>query len=189
LFVQVEILLAQRERLRNTLLSVEQEKVELQSQITQLGSDMAVLRQDNLHLYEKIKFLESFTATTKPMATYAPGSVGVSAHSPATTTLPRVTSITKLAELDPSAATEVKYRKLYEEAENPFVKFSQQQKQQQLQKLNPADRVTLAASSFFLGRKSLRMFLFVYMIALHLLVVGTLYFHSLSTPGQCKPTK
>ena len=79
------------------------------------------------------------------------------------------------------AATENKYRKLYEDAENPFVKFNQQQKQQQLQKLSVADRLTLGLSSFFLGRKSMRLFVLVYACLLHLLVFGVLYLRAWNT--------
>ena len=80
------------------------------------------------------------------------------------------------------AATEAKYRKLHDEAENPFTKFAQQQKTAALKNLSAADRLTLNASSFFLGRKPLRMFLLFYALTLHVLVFATLFFHTSTNP-------
>jgi hypothetical protein len=140
-------------------------------------------------------------------------------------------------------ATEQKYRKLYEQAENPFTKFahevramylcqsvlvfftahtsfsihrtshlylsfefsrrnsrqsshlsrislcisflSSQQKAQSIKSMSAADRLTLSASSFVLGRKPLRWALMAYALLLHALVFSALFFH---TNAKCNAT-
>jgi hypothetical protein len=148
-------------------------------------------------------------------------------------------------------ATEQKYRKLYEQAENPFTKFAHevrisrvtiarvfvvnvpifvhssrlwkftycyreltnmiyflllnniishvfssrlnasfdflvsQQKAQSIKSMSAADRLTLSASSFVLGRKPLRWALMAYALLLHALVFSALFFH---TNAKCNAT-
>jgi hypothetical protein len=61
-----------------------------------------------------------------------------------------------------------------------------QQRLQSIKSLSAADRLTLSASSFFLGRKPLRMFLLFYALALHVLVFMTLFFHTSKEPTTKK---
>jgi len=77
---------------------------------------------------------------------------------------------------------DVRYKKLYEDTVNPFTLFNKKEKDKQYNKLNAADRMTLTTGRFFLSNPVSRTFLFFYTIALHVLVMFTLY--RLSTESQ-----
>lgn len=82
-------------------------------------------------------------------------------------------------------ASELKYIKIIDETNNPFQKFQQNVNAMQASSLNSADRLTLSASSFVLGKPSLRMVLFGYAVLLHFLIFASFYY-STSKVTKCK---
>ena len=105
------------------------------------------LRNDNIDLFEKIKYLENYTAVAK--------------QSP----MPK------------SAHAETKYSTLYEKQMNPFEDFSRKQRNRRMQKLSPFERVTLELSRLCLANKFTRTFITLYLACLHLLVFVTIWMH------------
>ena len=66
-----------------------------------------------------------------------------------------------------------------------YLSHCPQQKAQSIKSMSAADRLTLSASSFVLGRKPLRWALMAYALLLHALVFSALFFH---TNAKCNAT-
>jgi len=120
------------------------------------------LRADNIKLYEKIKYLQSYGILNKSRTT--------------------VDLESNKGEVD---EVDMKYSKLYEDSVNPFVIFNRKEKYQRYKELNAAEKVILNSGRFLLSTKFTRTFLFFYSVLLHVLVFLTLYklVHT-STPGN-----
>eukprot|EP00802_Teleaulax_amphioxeia_P005620 Tamp_05624.p1 GENE.Tamp_05624~~Tamp_05624.p1 ORF type:complete len:778 (-),score=319.41 Tamp_05624:587-2869(-) len=142
----------QRDRFRAANTALEAENSALKKREAALDLETRTLRADNVKMYEKIKFLE----------TYRPSS-----HSHAHT-VDFEASIDSL----PNAA---KYKAIYEDSINPFTVFTQKQKALRKDKMDLPERIMLEVSQTFLGNKTARKFLFFYMLVMHVLVFVTLY--------------
>jgi len=147
----LQIVCEQRDRFRQSLKEKEQEVVSLKNSLEIIRRDMDVLRQDNVKLYQKIKYLQSYqnSSSSSPHQSINVSSV--------------------------SDDTENKYMKLYERSVDPFAQFNRKERASRYKELSAAEKVTLNFGSFFLGTKFSRMFIFFYAIALHVLVFSTLY--------------
>ena len=143
----------QRDRFRAANAALEAENAALKKRETALQLETRTLRADNVKMYEKIKFLESYRPSS---GHHAPPAVDVE------------TSIDAL----PNAA---KYKAMYEDSINPFTVFNQKQKALRREKMDLPERIMLEVAQTFLSNKTARKFLFVYMLIMHLLVFVTLY--------------
>lgn len=76
---------------------------------------------------------------------------------------------------------ESKYEGIYEEERNPFREFRKKQRDVRYNKLSAQEKITLNVGRFLLGRRPVRSCIFFYVIALHLLVLFTMYFHTINT--------
>ena len=148
----------QRDRFRAANAALEAESAALKKREAALALETRTLRLDNVKMYEKIKFLESYRTSA-------------SSHSH---TVDMEASIDTL----PNAS---KYKALYEDSINPFTVFTQKQKALRKEKMDLPERVMLEISQTFLGNRTARKFLFVYMLVMHLLVFITLYRFTHST--------
>mmetsp|Transcript_37897 Transcript_37897/g.97831 ORF Transcript_37897/g.97831 Transcript_37897/m.97831 type:complete len:182 (-) Transcript_37897:183-728(-) len=75
---------------------------------------------------------------------------------------------------DSTRDVEDRYGQLYSQSMNPFQAFNKAQEKEREKQLNPIERMLLMMSQFFLSNKQARIFLFVYMVILHLIVSLTL---------------
>ncbi|KAJ8907193.1 hypothetical protein NDN08_003674 [Rhodosorus marinus] len=135
----------QRDRFRTKVREVEDESRKLSEALSLLKSEKENLEADNVQLYSKIRYLQS----------YKQSSGGNSAKSP-------------LPEEDGSSLQ--KYHKVYEETMNPFTAFNRKERKRRVNELSTAERVTLLAGERMLGTRFSRLFVFVYVILLHLFV-------------------
>eukprot|EP01087_Luapelamoeba_hula_P011731 TRINITY_DN3228_c0_g1_i1.p1 TRINITY_DN3228_c0_g1~~TRINITY_DN3228_c0_g1_i1.p1 ORF type:complete len:654 (+),score=154.40 TRINITY_DN3228_c0_g1_i1:86-2047(+) len=144
----VEILCSQRDRFKSRVLELESEARRLRSQLNETQSDTANLRADNVKLYEKMRYLQSYNNFRRE---------------------------SKDVERGLDSEIENRYKGMYEESVNPFVLFNRKEKQARYTALSTAEKVTLRTGRFFLANKYSRTFIFFYTLALHLLVFLTLY--------------
>ncbi|EKX47927.1 hypothetical protein GUITHDRAFT_106475 [Guillardia theta CCMP2712] len=142
----------QRDRFRAANIALEAENTALKKRQTNLEGEIRTLRSDNVKMYEKIKYLES----------YRPGAAARGNHS----------DVEAGIDTFPHAD---KYKALYEESLNPFTVFNQKQRQLRKEKMPLHERLMLEMSQFFLGNSVARKFLFFYMVIMHILVFVTLY--------------
>ncbi|KYQ89065.1 CCAAT displacement protein [Tieghemostelium lacteum] len=162
----LEIVIGQRDRQKVKIEQLEYEKSQLEKKIENSNQEIVSLKNDNIKLYEKIRFLQTFDKNSSRNANSNnnngynskrntnTGSFDIESNRP-----------------DP----EERYGKLYEESINPFNSFNKKEKNRKYKEMNTAERVILNGSRFFLSNKYSRLFLFVYSILLHLLVFVTLY--------------
>jgi len=150
----LQIVCNQRDRFKSRIFELEAENKELHQKLGKKDREMETLKTDNVNLYEKIKYLQSY------------GSSQFERH--------------KSVDLEASKIDELenKYSKLYEDSVNPFVIFNRKEKYRRYKELNAAEKVILNSGRFFLSTKASRIFLFFYSLLLHVLVFMTLYRYS-----------
>ena len=143
------IVMAQRDRLRARCEALEAErdsfKRELQVQVQSSES----LKTDNTKLYEKVRYLQSFSNANNS----------------------RAANFSKRGgdrDLDLEALEQ-----RYEASVDPFRQFSRAERQRKMQEMPAMDRVTFIVAKTVLGTRAMRTALFVYVTCLHLLVFIT----------------
>lgn len=150
----LSIIRDQRDRYRDRMKEMETERNQANENATRLKTTLKRLENDNMQLYTRIRYLESYQEQ--------------SAHKNA-----RSTSNQQLEE--GNMATERRYKSMYDEKMNPFAQFSKAESQQRYSNLNVVDKVLLTSAQMILGHKITRTIAFVYLVALHFLVFSTLY--------------
>ncbi|KAF4567546.1 hypothetical protein EYR40_006547 [Pleurotus pulmonarius] len=152
------IVTSQRDRFRQRNAELEEELRKQFQVISELRSEIKNLQADNLKLYEKVRYMQSYReeAGSRPPTSQldplpAPAGSGTG--------------------LDDMG----KYRARYEEAMNPFEAFRGREATRAYQNLNPIERGVLVLTRAILGNRRARTFFICYAIALHLLVMFTTY--------------
>ena len=153
------IVSSQRERFRQRNQDLEAENISYKNRVQSLQDDLDLLRNDNLKLYEKIKFLQSNYSSS---ASSASSVVGVSAS---------------------PGALESRYASQYEQSLDPFQTFARKERNRKYGSMRPYEKATLALVRFILGSPLARTFAFFYSVFLHLLVFMVLY--RFSTLQEC----
>lgn len=142
----LQIVTNQRDRFKVRMVELESENKDLAIAVQSKDTEFNALKQDNVKLYEKIRYLQSYGQKFK-------GGDVESAKD----------------------EVEERYSRLYEESNNPFVLFNRKEQYRRYKQLNPAEKVVLRGGQFFLSTKFSRLFLFSYSVLLHVLVFLTLY--------------
>lgn len=144
------IVMAQRDRLRARCEALEAErdsfKRELQVQVQSAES----LKADNTKLYEKVRYLQSFSKNNG-------GNRGGSYNRGGND-----------RDLDLEALEQ-----RYEASVDPFRQFGRAERQRKLKEMPPMERVVFIVAKTVLGTRAMRTALFVYVTCLHLLVFIT----------------
>jgi len=162
----VSVISKQRDRFRSKVLALEEELERQLEANRKLKSKEEATRADNLCLFEKVRYLESYPAAANGKERSAAGPNDVE---------------------EGGSAVVGRYRKLYEEQLNPFQEF--RKKEQSSKDLRPHDRLMLVFGRILLGNQYSRAFLFFYTLALHMLVFAMLAraSHNRSiNPSQCE---
>ncbi|KAL0068825.1 hypothetical protein AAF712_004155 [Marasmius tenuissimus] len=149
------IVTSQRDRFRQRNAELEEELRKQFQIISELRAEVKSLQSDNLKLYEKVRYMQSYReeAGSRPVT----------------------------SQLDPLPAPSGssddmgKYRTRYEEAMNPFEAFRGREASRAIQNLNPVERGVLVLTRSILGNRRARTFFIFYALALHLLVMFTTY--------------
>jgi homeobox protein cut-like len=165
----LQVVCAQRDRLQQRVIDLEAES----SALTSVREEAKQLREDNVKLYEKIRYLESYSADlpdrrrrrrdleAATVGSAAGGSSGGGEHDD----------------------VERRYRPLYEAAVSPFAQFATSERERRYGSLSGVERVVMWGSSIFLRNKASRIILFVYMTALHVMVFVVLNRYASTPPS------
>ncbi|PBK91487.1 hypothetical protein ARMGADRAFT_1106045 [Armillaria gallica] len=150
------IVTSQRDRFRQRNAELEEELRRQFQIISDLRSEVKNLQADNLKLYEKVRYMQSYReeAGSRPVT---------SQLDPLPT--PAGNSTDDLG----------KYRVRYEEAMNPFEAFRGREATRAYQNLNAVERGVLTITRAMLSNRRARAFFIFYSLALHLLVMYTTY--------------
>ncbi|KAG7446277.1 uncharacterized protein BT62DRAFT_931725 [Guyanagaster necrorhizus] len=150
------IVTSQRDRFRQRNAELEEELRRQFQIISDLRSEVKNLQADNLKLYEKVRYMQSYReeAGSRPVT----------------------------SQLDPlptpsnnSSDDLGKYRARYEEAMNPFEAFRGREATRAYQNLNALERGVLTITRAILSNRRARAFFIFYSLGLHLLVMYTTY--------------
>ncbi|KAJ3814816.1 CASP C terminal-domain-containing protein [Lentinula lateritia] len=158
------IVTSQRDRFRQRNAELEEELQKQFHAISELRAEMKNLQSDNLKLYEKVRYMQSYREESSGRA---------------------VTS-----QLDPlpvpgeSADDMSIYRARYEANINPFEAFRGREATRAIQNLNPIERGVLILTRTILGNRRARTFFIFYALTLHLLIMYTTYELSTSSGSQ-----
>ncbi|KZT10961.1 uncharacterized protein LAESUDRAFT_721378 [Laetiporus sulphureus 93-53] len=157
------IVTSQRDRFRQRNAELEEELRKQFNIISELRAEVKSLQADNLKLYEKVRYMQSYRedAAVRP------------------STLNPLTSNGAGRSDDMS-----KYRARYEEAMNPFQAFRGREATRAYESLNPLERGVLVLTRAILGNRRTRTAFICYAIALHVLVMFTTYECTVSSGTQ-----
>ncbi|KAF8070611.1 CASP C terminal-domain-containing protein [Lyophyllum atratum] len=149
------IVTSQRDRFRQRNAELEDELRKQFQVISELRTEIKSLQSDNLKLYEKVRYMQSYReeAGSRPPT----------------------------SQLDPLPAPSgrlddiSKYHTRYEEAMNPFEAFRGREATRAYDNLNPVERGVLVLTRSILGNRRARTFFIIYALALHVLVMYSTY--------------
>ncbi|KAJ3395445.1 hypothetical protein HDU92_005835 [Lobulomyces angularis] len=191
----VPILTSQRDRYRQRNAELEEQIREHVERISELCSKVETLKNENIKLYEKLKFTQSFN--------YSNSSAG--RESVSNNLLDNEKNLYnnnysnnyednyggyKISRNNNSRQKEDyiqidnKYKTIYEGSLDPFQRFHKQEEAKRITRLNPAERVALNLTKLIFLNKYSRWLFILYSFLLHILVIFTLY--HLSNWEECK---
>lgn len=159
----LDIVAGQRDRFRARTLELEEDTKKLMERIEKLNCDLDSLKSDNVQLYEKIRFLQSYRQSNGSVGSNLGGSVVVEpGHG--------------INDDDENASFLGKYRSLYEDMVNPYTIFNRRERYKRMSEMSAPERITLRASQRALSTRTSRLIVFFYILALHVLVALVLGF-------------
>ncbi|KAF6774672.1 hypothetical protein AHF37_05390 [Paragonimus kellicotti] len=156
----LQIVENQRDRYRARTDELEQTETNLRHQLVLLQREVESIRVDNVKLYEKIRFLQSYSSP-----------VCASGHN-----ISRHGSVSSPGTIEATSDPFVqKYFQAYEANLDPFNQFSRQERQRHYQELRPHEKIMLKTVRLVVGNRTARLGAFIYAIVLHVLVFLALY--------------
>jgi CASP C terminal. len=142
------IVMAQRDRLRAKCDALEAERDSFKKELQVQVSTCESLKADNTKLYEKVRYLQSYS-----------NSSGIHGRSKVS-----------VVDLDLEALEQ-----RYEASVDPFKQFSRSERQRKIKEMSPMERTVFFVARTVLGSKEMRTVLFFYVVGMHLLVFFTTY--------------
>jgi len=142
------VLRNQRDRLREKCQQLESKLALSEKEKAGLKSSSEVLMADNVALVERLKYLQGYRRERA-----------------------------NVLDIESGLAAEKKYSAHYEEKINPFKEFQGKQRERRRKELGILDRTVFAVGDLVFGNKYARLFVCLYIIVLHLLVMATLVTH------------
>ena len=121
-----------------------------------LHNEVESLRTDNVKLYEKIRFLQSYRGKQEQL----------------------------VSPKQSASIAETRYSGQYEESLDPFVSFSRSERLRKYGALTPFDKISLYFGRFILGNKTARLFTCIYTFLVHGMIFLVLY--KLANTESCK---
>ncbi|KAJ3110164.1 hypothetical protein HK100_003136 [Physocladia obscura] len=166
----VPILASQRDRYRQRNTELEEQAKSQNTFITDLKARMEQLKNDNMKLYEKLRYTESFPPS------------GQNSHS--VVSMPSTSQILARRNNPSQDDVQSRYNTLYETTLDPFQRFHRNEQASRMQKLNPAEKAAFFFTTALVGSKYTRIGFVIYSVMLHCLVFVALYM--LSQWEECR---
>mmetsp|Transcript_15446 Transcript_15446/g.31286 ORF Transcript_15446/g.31286 Transcript_15446/m.31286 type:complete len:220 (+) Transcript_15446:57-716(+) len=141
----LDIVAGQRDRFRARTLELEDENQKLLHRLEEHVAEVENMRSDNVQLFEKIRFLESYDSGTVVVKRDDDGVLS-------------------------------KYRAMYEDLLNPYAVFNRRERQRKLTEMSVPERMTVRTGQRLLSSRNSRLFVFFYMLGLHIYVISVLSF-------------
>ena len=155
---------AQRDRFKQRNSQLEEELSKAYTTVSSLRQEVASLQKDNLDLYEKTRYVSTYNrgqaATSSSSSAYAPN--------PNPSTIQMSSSTSSGLSLD-------RYRSAYEANISPFAAFRGRESARAVKRMSLPERMVFSMTRMVLATRTSRNLFAVYCFALHLLVLGMLY--------------
>ncbi|GMH36191.1 hypothetical protein BSKO_04059 [Bryopsis sp. KO-2023] len=145
----VGVLQHQRDRFRRKADELREELSKCQMDAARSQAEAAASRADNVALVERIRFLQGY----------------------------RKNNINQ-SDIEAGVDTERKYTKEYEGRMNPFTEFQSRQRENRKKQLGIVDKSVYIVGDLVFGNRYARLFVFFYVVVMHVLVMTTLVFTS-----------
>ncbi|KAF8638030.1 hypothetical protein AX16_010662 [Volvariella volvacea WC 439] len=158
------IVTSQRDRFRQRNAELEDELRKQYQIISELRTEIKTLQADNLKLYEKVRYMQSYREEAGAR--------------------PPVSQLDPLPNPNGRSDDMSRYHARYEEAMNPFEAFRGREATRAYKSLNPFERGVLVLTRAILGNRRARTFFILYALALHILVMFTTYECTTSSSSQ-----
>ena len=165
----LDIVSGQRDRFRARTMELETENRKLVERVERINADMDALKSDNVRLYGKIRFVQTYRGGNASGALSA-AEAGLAG--------PEDTD---------NAAVLGKYRKMYEDMSNPYTLFNRRERHKRMSEMSAPERITMRAGQRALRTRTSRRVAFFYVVALHLLVVLVLSTASFRSCERMQP--
>ncbi|KAJ2888460.1 hypothetical protein IWW38_004933, partial [Coemansia aciculifera] len=166
----LEIVTGQRDRFRQRNIELDDELRAQGASVGELRRQVEQMKQDNLRLYEEIKYLRSYTSR---MVVASSSSKSQADGDSAVVSIPPAGG--RNGNIDVDTGVGAKYKGMYEESLNPFNAFHRRETSRRVRSMGILDRLIYMFSNFVMGNRRARMVMLLYVGLLHLLVVATLY--------------
>ncbi|PNS18277.1 Protein CASP [Sphaceloma murrayae] len=159
---------AQRDRFKKKLADMETELQKSYATVTSLRSEVASLQRDNLNLYEKTRYVSSYNRPSHSTASAA-YAVGGNGSNPSTINISGSDTTSSGLSLD-------RYKSAYESNLSPFAAFRGRESARAFRRMTLPERAIYAIARTVLATRTSRNLFALYCVALHVLVIYTLYF-------------
>ncbi|GAA5981296.1 hypothetical protein JCM5350_006091 [Sporobolomyces pararoseus] len=148
------IITSQRDRFRQRNSELEEELRRQFNTISELRAEIKTLQIDNLKLYEKVRYLQSYRDEAGNMATR------------------QQAGFSNVVRGDEELG---KYQNKYEESMNPFESFRSRERGRAHHRLNVLEKILLSLSTIVLSNRITRTLFVLYAVGLHVLVFSKMY--------------
>ena len=150
---------AQRDRFKKKIGELEQELQKQYQQVASLRSEVASLQKDNLNLYEKTRYVSTYSRTTASGASYGanPNPSTISVGGSDSTPIDR-------------------YRSAYESNISPFAAFRGRESARAFKRMSLPERAVWQITRMVLATRTSRNLFALYCLGLHMLVFVLLYY-------------
>ncbi|KAK0560523.1 hypothetical protein OC861_006248 [Tilletia horrida] len=166
------IITSQRDRFRARNAELEEELRTQFNTISELRAEVKHLQSDNLGLYEKVRYLQSYqnSASNGGDGSYPPALLAAAQQQP---------RIVVDRNIGRGGAGEDRYRDRYEEHMDPFASFRGREQSRAFAALNPLERLLHMVTRVVLGNRRMRIAFTIYALGLHVLVLLVLFEYEL----------
>lgn len=153
---------AQRDRFKKKISELETELQKQYQTVSSLRSEIASLQKDNLNLYEKTRYVSTYsrghptTSSSAYSSSPNPSTIQVSSDTPSGLSLDR-------------------YRSAYEQNLSPFAAFKGRESARALNRMSLPERVVFQITRMVLATRTSRNLFALYCLGLHVLVFGMLF--------------
>lgn len=150
---------AQRDRFKKKIGELEQELQKQYQQVSSLRSEVASLQKDNLNLYEKTRYVSTYSRTAASGASYGsnPNPSTISVGGGDSTPIDR-------------------YRSAYESNISPFAAFRGRESARAFKRMSLPERAVWQVMRLVLATRTSRNLFALYCVGLHLMVLMLLYY-------------
>ncbi|CAO1632712.1 unnamed protein product [Sympodiomycopsis kandeliae] len=171
------IIISQRDRFRSRNAELEEELRKQFDLITSLRTEIKTLQADNLSLYEKVRYLQSYASSSSSSS--APAHINKFVSStPARDEYPPRNHRNNQVPVDIASGSmgdkDGKYRAKYEQSMNPFEAFRGREQSRAMSSLNPLEKLLHMFSTMVLQDRRMRIGFMIYAVGMHLFIFGIL---------------